>query len=220
MGVLIDILTARYAAQSPALEVAAGIRQSTELDAQTNLAMTVADMDAHILERLDAREKEVLGELQAAALTGNYFWPFPSETWPNLMPHFETAQRQAVMDNQLSTAADAVQEYVEGELFFKASHRSPEYGPKYLQLLGDKGMGRPGQADLKVSKVKASILGLLANTGTGEVARSRKLKTAQFVRAKSERSEYRPNDCNARDGNYYGRALDYCGGSGPFGCDD
>jgi hypothetical protein len=219
MGVLIDALTAKYAAQNPPLDVAAGIRQDTELDAESNLAMTVSEMDAHILERLDAREKEVLGELQSAAATGNYFWPFPSQVWPNLMPAFDNAQRQAVTDNQLSTAADAVEDYVKGDLFFKASNRSPEFGAKFVQLLGDKGMGRPGQADLKVAKVKAAILGLLSNIGKGQSERSRRLRTAQMVRARSQCSEYRPNDCRPDD-NYYGRALDACCDDAPFGCVD
>jgi hypothetical protein len=206
MGILIDALASKYAAQSPPLEVAAGIRQQSELDPQSNLALADTDeMDAFINEKLSAREKEALGELGTAAMAGGYAWPFASQYWPLLMPGLDSDQRAAVLDNQTATAAESVEKYVLGDLFFKASHRNPEmFVNKYLQLLGDKSTGRKGEADLTLQKVKDSINGLLDNLGVG-AGKSNVLKTAQMARKFAGSAEYSPRGEN---GEVISRNLD------------
>lgn len=198
MGVLIDTLTAKFAAQTPSLSLAAGIRQESGLTYDSNLAFaSVEEMDAHTLELLDAYEGTALTTLNGATNPGGIYFPLPEGSLSALMPTFTSEQRAAIAANLTETAAEALQKYVLGELYLKASNRSPDlYLPKAVFYLGDKSLGRPGDADLTLKRVTDALTGLMANVGRGSSKGS--FGTTAMTRSATQTSEYRGRDVSPR----------------------
>lgn len=199
MGVLIAELEDKYGAKNPPLEVEAGIRQETGLDARTQLAFAnVEEMDIHIFERLTTHEKIALGALQSIAAKGRLFFPLPESDLVSLMPGYLPEQRDSVVANIMATAAEAIEQFTFGDLYMKASERNPaEYGAKAFHYLGDKSLGRKGAADITLERATLALQSLLQNADIAAPnGSSRQLRSTHFMRDwGEERGEYRGEDC-------------------------
>lgn len=189
MGILIEELERKFQEQEPPLGALAGIRQEVDLDPITELAFEDADEeDKHIAERLDAREGEALMDLNVGR------FPFPvsinqmAQAWPNRTPE----QREAQLQYQIQTAAEAVEKFVLGDLLLKASKRNPaEYLERAYFYLGDPKTGKPGDAEKTLKKAVNSVLGM--GQDPPKLAQvSNTLQTALPTQGTYERSEYNP----------------------------
>ena len=169
MGVLIDKLEQIYQASGDPIDYVAGIRQESALDPIGVMGFAdVDEMDAFIIERATARENDALLEMGTMAAP-RFAYPFPPAQDPVIFPMREAAEAGAIVDSQLTTAAEAVKKFVLGDLYFKASHRDQSYALKAAMLLGDTSQGRPGEAQMTLNRalrsIQTAVAGATSSTG-------------------------------------------------------
>ena len=192
MGILIDTLAQKYALQTPPLEVASGVRQTSNLDPVSQLAFNDAsEADLTIEGMLDTREREVLTQLQGVCNARLFHFPLLPAEAATLMPHLEYELRESVLANIVATAASALEEFVLGDLFLKASDRNPEiYLARAMFYLGDQTQNKTGSAARTLGKSLAALQSLFAATATPQ-GKSNQLRASHFVREIVTEGEYR-----------------------------
>jgi len=132
MDAILVALEDRY---SP-LTVAASIRQeaSSVTPLLLNLA-TIGDMDNFIDQRVGTRVDSVHLNIDSAA--GNFSWPFSVADLSSVYPTQRLDSRESISRMQISTAADAVTNYVLGDIYLRASKKDDRFLDQAKYYLGD-----------------------------------------------------------------------------------
>lgn len=204
MASILQTLQSRYTTEdgdgSPlTVPVQVGVRQDSGLNPQQVGEATLATLDAYVLRRLQARAARIEGV--ANRLVGDYQWPFSPAHLAAAYPQQSAEERENTLRVQLETAADAVYQYVLGDLFGRAAPRDDRYAGQRNTYLGNpddpNDIGEAG----RTARDFYDMLGGAQQPGAIEIAlKERELRTFKMTTpGRSQLTEKDPRYCPEYD---------------------
>lgn len=126
-----ETLNARYEGVGATI----GLRQESGLDHVLTGAASLAELDAFVTRRINARADRLTGVLQTAA--GRYKWPFSEATLAKAYPNQDATERANTARLMLEIAADSVASGVLGDLYSRAAPRDERYADQRNFYIGN-----------------------------------------------------------------------------------